>query len=104
MHACAQDIAFILEDDIEIMQWPSNRLLYSAPLDWQILQLYSIEWLPAHSAYEFPTKLWVHWGSGYGSTGAYIITRRGMRMVCPETLELQTGAHVLGEQLATDGI
>ena len=74
----------ILEDDMEILQWPSNRLIYAAPPGWGILQLYAIEWrhaLTEDSAYTSTRQLWVPWGSGFGSTGAYLITRDGMRQV-----------------------
>ena len=75
----------MMEDDMEILQWPSNRLVYAAPPGWGILQLYGIEWrhdVAEDSAYTVPLQLWVPWGSGLGSTGAYIINRHGMLQVC----------------------
>lgn len=80
-----QALALVLEDDMEILQWPSNRLTYAAPPGWGILQLYAIEWrhaLSEDSAYTIPLQLWIPWGSGFGSAGAYLINRHGMQQVC----------------------
>lgn len=30
----------VLEDDMEILRWPDQALLATAPLDWEILMLY----------------------------------------------------------------
>lgn len=34
------DMALIMEDDMKVMRWPSQGLLYTAPPDWEILLLY----------------------------------------------------------------
>jgi len=33
-------IALIMEDDMDILRWPSASLLFTAPPDWEVLQLY----------------------------------------------------------------
>ena len=33
-------IALIMEDDMEILRWPSGRLLFTAPPGWEVLLLY----------------------------------------------------------------
>ena len=33
-------LALIMEDDMEVLRWPSASLLFTAPPDWDVLLLY----------------------------------------------------------------
>lgn len=80
MSMSLQELVLILEDDMEILSWPSARLPYLAPPDWGNLQLYS----SSHRAldwYTKPASLWVPWTVTSFSTGAYLMHHRSVRQV-----------------------
>ena len=79
-----QELMLVLEDDMEILRWPTAALLATAPVDWQILQLYSLGPRATHLySLERAVPLWERWTlhSHLFNTGAYIINRSGMRQV-----------------------
>ena len=70
----------IMEDDMAFLQWPSQRLVFSAPPGWEVLQLYSMG-PKLQQQYAQPSALWLPWTYDAWSTGAYLINRRGMQRV-----------------------
>lgn len=75
------------------MQWPTQRLLFTAPPGWEVLQLYSMG-PKLQAEYSQPSALWLQWTFDFWSAGAYIINRNGMRKV-PRLTTIRTGgAHV----------
>lgn len=79
----AQEAVLVLEDDMEVLRWPTAGLLASAPPDWQVLQLYSLGALASHLYAHPHAALWEPWllSKHLYNTGAYIINRGGMRQV-----------------------
>ena len=68
---------------MEVLRWPTQALLKSAPARWEILMLYSIG-DRANDLYRSEnTSLWVPWSFGrkLWNTGAYLINRAGMERV-----------------------
>ena len=79
--AClAQELALVLEDDMQVLRWPTEGTLHFAPPDWEVLQLYMLG-KAAQQLYADPPSLWVPWRPGIFNTGAYLISRTGMRKV-----------------------
>ena len=74
----------ILEDDMAFLQWPSQRLMYSAPPGWEVLQLYSLS-PTLQPLLDQPPALWLAWSREFWSASAYIINRAGMHKVQPPT-------------------
>ena len=70
----------VMEDDMEILRWPTPGVLDGAPLGWGALQLYMLG-NTANKLYSAPPAPWVPWAPGIFNTGAYIINRRGMERV-----------------------
>src|SRR6185437_11591209 len=68
------DYAMVFEDDVIIHRFPNvERLIEIAPSDWDILQLFTID----YRIYE-KDQLWVpHHNDNY-TAAAYIINRKGM--------------------------
>ena len=80
-----QEKLLVMEDDMEILQWPTRDDLASAPGDWGALQLYMLGGT-ADALYSKPPGPWVPWAPGIWNTGAYLINRQGMQRVgspCP---------------------
>lgn len=78
--------ALIMEDDMELLRWPTDRLFESAPAGWEILQLF-VKGKAGRRIYSPPSaRLWVPWEIGMWNTGAYAITRIGMARVLVHTL------------------
>ena len=73
----------MLEDDMDIIQWPSTELLASAPLGWEILQLYSLGSTADQLYLQSDPPLWVTWNmeKELFNTGAYLINKAGMQQV-----------------------
>ena len=69
-----------MEDDIEVLRWPSRAVLEDAPPGWGALQLYMLG-NAANKLYSSPPGRWVPWAPGLFNTGAYIINRTGMQRV-----------------------
>lgn len=77
---CLQEMVLVLEDDMQVLRWPDQGLIRSAPPGWEVLQLYMLG-KAAQSLYMDPPALWVPWRPGIFNTGAYIVNRAGMRKV-----------------------
>ncbi|CAL5220631.1 g2674 [Coccomyxa viridis] len=71
-------LALIMEDDMDILRWPSAPLLFTAPPDWDALSLYMMG-PDADAIYRSPQSLWVPWHTKIFSAGAYIMHRPAMR-------------------------
>ena len=69
-----------MEDDMEILRWPSRAVLGDPPPGWGALQLYMLG-NSANQLYRSPPGRWVPWAPGLFNTGAYIINRTGMQRV-----------------------
>ena len=78
-----QEAVLVLEDDMELLRWPTNELLAMAPEDWQVLQLYSLGPRASHLYTLDDAPLWDAWNLSKHlfNTGAYVINRSGMRQV-----------------------
>ena len=84
LRCCAQSLLLVLEDDMEVLRWPTQGLLASAPRDWEVLMLYSLGGL-ANDLYQADNvSLWFPWAvqEKLFNTGAYLINRAGMKKVC----------------------
>ena len=71
----------VLEDDMEVLRWPTQGLVQSAPADWEILMLYSLGG-QANILYKADNvSLWYPWAmqEKLFNTGAYVISRAGMK-------------------------
>ena len=82
-HAVLQEVILVLEDDMEILRWPTAALLATAPRNWQVLQMYSLGTLASHLYSHPEAALWERWHTSKHlfNTGAYIINRAGMQQV-----------------------
>ena len=83
MPPCVQKLLLVLEDDMEILRWPTTGLLDSAPSDWEVLMLYSLGG-QANELYQSENAtLWHTWKfeDKLFNTGAYLINRQGMKKV-----------------------
>ena len=75
-----QEELLILEDDMEVLRWPTREALAAAPEAAGALQLYMLG-NTANELYSRPPSTWVPWAPGIFNTGAYVINRRGMQRV-----------------------
>ena len=68
---------------MEVLRWPTEALLATAPPDWQVLQLYSLGGLASRLYSDPGAALWEPWHlkKRLYNTGAYVINRAGMRQV-----------------------
>lgn len=76
--------ALIMEDDMRIIRWPGkaavwNDLKKTTSKKWEILQLFAMGSIATSLLSE--TSLWVPWRSGIWSTGAYVISKKGMQRI-----------------------
>ena len=39
-YTAREQVALILEDDMQVLRWPPRGLLFTAPADWDVLLLY----------------------------------------------------------------
>lgn len=75
------EYALIMEDDMYFLQFPNwKELIGSAPDDWDILQLYTIN----TDIYKIKTDNWFHspthdHGNHISSCGAYLINRKALK-------------------------
>ena len=81
---------------MEVLRWPTWRLLESAPRNWEILMLYS---LGGHADELYKAEhasLFVPWIIGLWNTGSYVINRAGMKKVRMLIVSLSTFAAPAG--------
>ena len=71
------DVALILEDDMRILRLPTSKLIRSAPIDWEVLQL-SVTGRKAIRLYQGAYEYFTKWEPAFTHMGAYMINRRGM--------------------------
>lgn len=73
------DLGLIMEDDIMFLKEPNwDKIIDSAPKDWDILQLFVISPEYMH-IYENPKDDWVKHEYEMTSCGAYVMTKRSIR-------------------------
>jgi len=78
------DYALIMEDDIRLHDMflvNFEKYVGTAPVSWQILQLYMINIRALGVLLRIRHSNFVTWFPGHWSTGAYVINRRGMQRI-----------------------
>lgn len=76
------DYALIFEDDVIIKRFPNiEKVIDTAPYDWEILQLFSLD----PSVYTGSKgNLWIKHQKDYFTAASYLINRKGMERVLKE--------------------
>lgn len=91
------DIIYVMEDDMQINTESFKKLddvINTAPHDWELLQLHHLRLDCRRKKLEYQNIIndnWVHWRTGYYSTGFYVIRRSALKKFLDTFYDYKTG-------------